>query len=287
MIAPPVAARSARLPGALPLVAAALLAAGCRTAWPAPPSDEARARFGRMALRLPPGTETDLGRPVTGWAAGLGFGTVRGAGGIVVFPVVGVAVTGGPTAGILAPIGGVLGLAAGIGYFPVSVVAGAATAADGDEVDEAEAVLRPVVEDPALAAALADRFSSDAWLHTGLQFGPEADAETVVELRLESVGGGMTWNLVTVDRAFEVRVVASARVVRCDDGRALWEAVRVDSGGAREPTRRRFVEWAEFDGAEMREEIDAALRRLASGLSWSIFVQRERTERPPDAGWRY
>jgi hypothetical protein len=252
-----------------------VLAAGCRTAWPSPPTDEQRAQFGQVAVTVAPEVGDDMGRPVAGWPAGLGMGTLRGMWATVALALVGAGegarCSHDDGAAAAACAGFIIGAAIGVLYTPVSIVAGAVSAPDRGEVARAEAVIRPIVGAPGFQEAFRDRFAGAAgWSFTSLE-----QAATVVELRLESVGGGSTWNWITFDRPFEVAVEASARVVRRSDGEVIWRALRRIPRPGDEPRRLTFVEWAANDGALLRAEIDHAIDRLARDFAWSIFVQRK------------
>jgi len=259
-----------------------VLAAGCRSACTAPPTEEERAAFGDVAVVLAPGVKAGLPAPVSGWPAGLAFGTLRGIGAVPVFAFYGggAASSGGggeENLGVL--LGVVVGAAVGVLYIPVSVGSGTFTAADPEEVARAEAVLLPILGDPSLPRSFADRFRAEA----GRTFVSREEAETVVELRVESVTGGADWDLFTVERPFEIRVSASARVVRASDGLVIWEAVRESRAPVDEEDRRTYVGWAESGGASLRAEIEGALSRLAHGFAWSIFAQDEGDPLPAEA----
>lgn len=251
-----------------------MLAAGCRSGWPAPPTEEERARFGAVAVAVAPPPVDDMGRPVSGWAAGLGMGTLRGA-----WATVALAVylssewsrgSSSEAGGFAAFAGFVVGATLGLLYTPVSMVAGAVTAPDRGEVARAEEVIRPIVTAPALPGTLRDRFAAEA----GLSFTSVEEADTVVEVRLDAVGGGSTWNWITFDRPFEVVVEATALVYRKADRTLIWSATRRVPDRGDIPRCRTFVEWASGDGHLLRDAIDRAIDRLAAGFSWSIFLQR-------------
>jgi hypothetical protein len=233
-----------------------------------------RAAFGDVAVTVDPECADDFSRPHSGWLAGLGVGTARGVWATVALAMIGTAYgseSGRDGAAVLGGFFGfVVGAAVGVLYTPVSMVAGAVTAPDRGETQRAEAAIRPITADPGLPAAFAGAFSANA----GRPLVAPEEAATLVELSLESVGGGSTWNWLTLDRPFEVVVEASARVVRRSDRAVLWSARRRVPGPGDEPRRRTFVEWSANDAWLLREEVHRAIDRLGSGFAWSIFHQQ-------------
>jgi hypothetical protein len=258
------------------LLAVVLLVAACRSAsWPPPlPSDAERAQFGDVAVTVVRDAKADVGKPTTGWAAGLGFGTVRGLGGIVCFAAYGagfVVLTGG---GSFVVEGAAVGAAVGVVYTPVSMVAGAVTAPSSEEIAAAEVVIRPLVEDPQFCDRLADWFTERARALTGRGFVPAERATTVVEISLVSITSGATWDTLTLNRPFEIRVEASARVVRTADGRVIWEATRQTGKPPDDVRNHTYVEWAANDGEALRREIDDTLGQLGTGFADSVFGRK-------------
>jgi len=266
------------------IVAIAASAAGCRTA--SYPTDEDRAQFGDVAVAVTSDPARPIGAPATGWLAGLGVGTVRGVGSIVLFAAYGAGYAaqgargGGQFAGVVVIFGAAVGAAAGVVYTPVSMVAGAVTAPAGDEVEQARLVIRPLSESPVFADRLVSQFVEQSRTLAGREFVPAERAKTLVELRLESIAGGHTWDWITLNRPFEIVVVASVRVVRVADGHVIWQATsKVPDSPAKAATRT-YVEWAADDGEPLRREIDGALTELARRFAQSVFVLRDDGEAP-------
>ncbi len=204
------------------------------------------------------------------------MGAVRGGVAIVAFPIYALGATAAGGGGEGAAFAGVvavgIGVAAAVVWFPVSIVGGAVTAPPTEEIDAAEPVVQRIVNDPGLSERAARDFAAAARSLTGRDLVPSSDAETVVELRVVSIERGSAWNWWTFDRPFEVVVVMNARVVRRSDLRVVWEDSHRSTDGVRESVVRTYSEWARGDGAALREEIDAALSRLAAGFAHSVFA---------------
>jgi hypothetical protein len=260
------------------LLAVAASAAGCKTV--EHPSQATRDEFGDMAVVVSRDPTPPISRPTTGWLAGVGAGVVRGVGAVVVFAGYGAAVTAPAGAAPIVVVAGAgAGAATGVVYAPVSVVNGGATAASGDDVDKAEIVIRPMADDPKLADAFAAHFVEDARTLVGREFVSVDRATTRVELRLLSIGGGKTWDWITLNRPFEIVVEASVRVVRAADGRTLWERTETTPDSPETATARTYVDWAADGGELLRREIDLALGRLAWRFARAVFAEPD--EPPP------
>jgi hypothetical protein len=262
----------------------AALAAGCKAA-PHPTQAE-RGDFGDVAVVVARDSTPPISRPTTGWLAGVGAGAVRGVGSIVVFAGYGAGMAAHVMGGGGGEIGGIVivgaagaGAAVGVLYTPVSIVNGGATAASGDEVEKAEIVIRPMADDPALADAFAAHFVEDARTLVGREFVSADRATTRVELRILSVGGGRTWDWMTLNRPFEIVVTASVRVVRAADGHVIWEMTETTPESPEKATARTYVEWAADGGAPLRREIDLLLGRLAWRFARTVFAEPD--EPPP------
>jgi hypothetical protein len=262
------------------LLLVAVLAAGCRGfGGQSLPSAEARAAYGNVAVTSIPAGEPEIGPPVAGWAAGLGMGTVRGIGAVVVFAGYGgaaVASDGGSGSSgefgmVLILMGMAAGAAVGAVYAPVSIVAGAATAPPPEDVQRAELVIRPLAEDPGLGERFCAHFVESARQSPGAHIVDRGQETTRVELRILRIGSGKTWNWFTFDRPFGISIEASASVVRVEDGAVLWTATRTVGAPPHEGAAHTYVEWAADEGELLRLEIDDALEELAAGFAASVF----------------
>jgi hypothetical protein len=276
---PPVGRPTARLRRAAAATALVFVAA-CATQ---PPSAAERAAFGDVGVEViaaPPAN--GWSRPVTGWPAGLGMGAVRGAGAVVVFPFYALAAAaqggggGGEGGGLIGVVAIAVGVAAGVVWAPVSVVGGAVTAPSPEVIDAAEPVIRRVLDDPGLWETLGARFAQAARSATGRDLVTPSKADTVVQVRLESIERGSAWNWWTFDRPFEIVVEANVRVVRREDGRVLWEDTRKSDPGNPPRVVRKYADWATDDGAVLHREVDSAIDQLARGFAYSIFAAPRR-----------
>jgi len=268
------------------LLAVVALSAACKTAPPPGPTPEQRAQFGDVAVEVDRAPGASLDHPTTGWLAGLGVGTVRGLGATVMFAAYGAAMAGesmhGDDSGFgafVVVVGAAAGAAVGVLYTPVSMVAGAATAPSGDDVAQADLVIRPLAENAALADLFAVRFAENARSVAGRELVSVDRADTVVTLRIDSITSGKTWNWITLNRPFGIVVVASVRVVRVADRRVIWEAKSRTPETPDEVNARTYVEWAADQGEPLRRELDDALSRLARTFAGAVFVD----ETPRDA----
>jgi hypothetical protein len=275
-----------RLGGILAL-AASLPA--CRTTSSSGPTYEERAQFGDVAVDVDRAPRAPIDRPTTGWLAGLGVGTVRGLGATVAFAGYGAAMAGGGTRvegggrggdGFMAVViifGAAVGAAVGVLYTPVSMISGATSAPSGNDVEWADTVIRPLAESDALADLFAAKFAESARSVAGRGLVPLDAATSVVELRIDSIDSGKTWDWITLNRPFEIVVQASARVFRVKDSRLIWETRARTPEKGETANQHTYVEWATDQGEPLRRELDDALSRLANRFARAVFVD-------PDAG---
>lgn len=239
--------------------------AACRSAPPGPTAAD-RAAFGDMAVVVVDDHVRELPRPVTGWARGLGAGTLRGVAAVPVCAAAGavyVTVMGGWAAGPWAPVlaagGAVVGAAVGVVYTPVSMVGGAVTTASEDEVAAAEPAIRAVLDDPSLADALADGFRAAARDAAGRAFVEPDRARTVVEIRLVALRGVSPGSYVTYDPQVAIVAETAARILRREDGAVLWSWAPNWSGTKDDAPAHRFSEWGADGGEALRAEVRRVL----------------------------
>jgi len=245
-----------------------LAAAGCAAL---PPTEEERAALGAVAVVPGDGPfPVDVSPPVAGWGAGLGYGTLRGMGGLVVFPLAGAGEGHLP--------GLVLGAAFAVAWFPVSMIGGAVTAESVREVADAEEVIRPVVEDPGLPGVFAGGIEREIRNLGDREIVPPESATTLLEVRILSLGRGPTWDLWTLDRPFTFKAEVEVRVVRRADGSEIWRGQETVPGPADAPPKgaagrrdRTWSEWASDGGGALRAEVRGLLERGAQRLVFRIF----------------
>ena len=258
------------------LVVALVFVAACRSAPPGPTAAD-RAAFGDMAVVVVDDGVRDVPRPVTGWASGLGSGTLRGVAAVPVCAAAGavyVTVMGGWAAGpwypVVAACGAATGAVVGVVYTPVSIVGGAVTAASEDAVAEAEPAIRTVLADPSLAGALADAFRDTARKVTGRSFVAPEMAQTVVELRLVAVHGVSPGEYVSYDPPVSIVAETAARVIRRADGAVLWSWTPNWSGPQEDARALRFADWGADGGEALRGEVRRVL--AAHGAAYVSLV---------------
>lgn len=253
---------TSRLMGWVSAVGLAVVVGGCATAMPegtppTPPSEELRAKLGRVAVRaVEGGPEPVLQTPAAGPCSGM----ARGAG-----------------AGALAPVTWVWehpGGGDGYGYAlllsiamaPVAALIGAIhggfTARSAAEVEEETRAVLTAWREGNPTRAVAERVAAGARERAEVEV--DEKAETILEIGPAEARFVGPWSM---NPPVQLALVVPVRLRRALDGALLYEMTLVHSDFSRE-----FSAWAANDAAAARTHFRGSIEPLAETIVERIFL---------------
>ena len=204
---------------------------------------------------------------------------------LIVFPVVGAGY------GTLVPpmplgtiLGGFLGGAAGVVYFPISLASGMGTAVpNGDGNLAGEEIREAAIEAP-WRERLSEALSKELRATEAPRCPPTAAVVRVSLLRAGTSGLWLSWhNLWSVDKAVSLFVEGEARLLRRADDRVLGKiSFRLSSTA----NCKKILEWSLEGGKEARSYFQPAVARAASAIVAEWFPAsdpgpgNDRSEKP-------
>lgn len=251
-------------------VGLAVFVGGCATAMPegtppAPPSEELRARMGRVAVRaVEGGPEPVLQTP----AAGICSGMARGAGTGALVPVMCVLEHpgGSGTEGALllsialAPVAALIG-----------AIHGGSTARSAAEVEEETRALLTAWREMNPTRAVAERVAAGARERAEVEI--DEKAETILEIGPAEARFVGPW---TMNPPVQLALVVPVRLRRALDGALLYDMTLVRADFSRE-----FSAWAANDAAAARTHFRGSIEPLAETIVERIFLLYVLPERSP------
>ena len=241
---------------------------GCVQTNRPPPSEETRAQFRRVGVRIQSGPESiNQAKPVTGWAAGAGAGLLRGVVNIPTYFLKGA---------ILYSLDAIIiGSLLMVAWLPFSILGGALTAEDAAATRAALTDLHQAVVSMRPAEAVQSEFvrlaEDEARVPICVVHDPDGrrGVDTLIELTLTVGLDGESWMRTawTVNPERSLKATLHARTLRTRDGTVLDERDVAWNFG-----QLSFVEWGKKGAAVFRANLSRALPELARRCMEEIFM---------------
>ncbi len=257
--------------------------------YPAKPvPEDTRARFGKMGIvTLRVDLSEKISEPTAGWLKGMGVGTLKGAAMLIIAPTAGAAAggSGGPYG---SAVGLALGGVFGVIYFPVSVVAGAATAPTKEEVARDRTKIKEALDRLEFESYLHRTYRSfarreagvqleDLGVHAletldpdlpGLAIARERGCQSCVLVEVIAMPSERRESILDLDAAYAMTVVVRLRVMLEDgevvyDGQLIYDDINQSH---------RFSAWAAKDARRLTNHLTKAAKALSERHLEEIFL---------------